>query len=63
MLGNFVGGRFGHIMSWCVIWSFYVLVGNFPLGELGVGDFLLGNFALGDLSCSLNFEVLFSLQT
>jgi len=51
-LGDFVGGRFGHLMYWWAIWSFYVLVGDFSLGELGVADFSLGDFALGDLSCS-----------
>jgi len=48
MVADFVGGQFGHLMYWWEVWSFYVLVGDFSLGEMGVD-----NFPLGDLSCSL----------
>jgi len=44
------GGRFGHVMYWWVIWSFYVPVGHFSLGELGAGNVSLVNFELGNFS-------------
>jgi len=63
-VADFVGGRFSHLMHWWAIWSFYVLVGDFSLGELGVDDFSMGDFVLGNLSCSLALRLnILSIET
>lgn len=46
----YTGGQLGHLVFCWAIWSSYVLLGNFSLGKLGVGNFAMANFSYSPLS-------------